>query len=110
MADLVAPKLTQLGGGIAKPDVGTSTERYTQYFDESKQGEEDLRKKRLDNYADVVNTYYDLATSFYEFGWRARALPVGAVHAGGTRAEAGCARVCVRLPPAAVAAPHDSWC
>ena len=72
MADLVAPKLDQLGGGIAQAEVGSSTERYTDYFDESKSSTEALRKKRLDNYADVVNTYYDLATSFYEFGWRAR--------------------------------------
>ena len=25
--------------------------------------------KRKEQYADLVNTYYDLATDFYEFGW-----------------------------------------
>ena len=44
-------------------DTGAATKDYEDYFKE----EDD--SKRTGNYADVVNKYYDLATSFYEYGW-----------------------------------------
>ncbi|XP_042439361.1 cycloartenol-C-24-methyltransferase 1-like [Zingiber officinale] len=40
-------------------------DRYENYHD-SYGGEEEFRKA---NYSDMVNKYYDLATSFYDFGW-----------------------------------------
>ncbi|ERN00848.1 hypothetical protein AMTR_s00103p00092610 [Amborella trichopoda] len=33
------------------------------------EGDEESRKLRNANYADMVNKYYDLVTSFYEYGW-----------------------------------------
>ena len=44
-------------------ETGTATKEYEDYFKE----EDD--SKRTGNYTDVVNKYYDLATSFYEYGW-----------------------------------------
>ena len=52
-----------MGGGMKQADVGKNTATYQQYF------KEDDSSKRKANYADVVNKYYDLATSFYEYGW-----------------------------------------
>lgn len=51
---LVAPATSQLGGGIKKEIIGESTERYEQYFDENAEKPDELKKKRLLNYADVV--------------------------------------------------------
>ncbi len=44
-------------------ETGKVTNDYEEYFKE----EDD--SKRTGNYTDVVNKYYDLATSFYEYGW-----------------------------------------
>ena len=44
-------------------ETGKVTKDYEEYFKE----EDD--SKRTGNYTDVVNKYYDLATSFYEYGW-----------------------------------------
>jgi hypothetical protein len=57
MASTVAPRLDQLGGGIARGEVGAKTASYESYFSEdaTKNGEE-LTKKRLSNYTDVVNS------------------------------------------------------
>ncbi|KAL6129737.1 hypothetical protein ACLB2K_073086 [Fragaria x ananassa] len=51
------------GGGApsSAPDGGTYEKYHVCYG-----GEEDARKS---NYTDMVNKYYDLVTSFYEYGW-----------------------------------------
>ncbi|CAL9152640.1 unnamed protein product [Musa hybrid cultivar] len=56
---------TRLGGSIKKEDVQSAVDRYEKYH-VCFGGEEETRKA---NYSDMVNKYYDLATSFYEFGW-----------------------------------------
>jgi hypothetical protein len=57
MSGFVAPRLSELGGGIQKDDVGRQTGRYVDYFaeDASKDGST-LTQKRLSNYTDVVNS------------------------------------------------------
>jgi len=56
---------SNLGGKIDKSDVLTAVEKYEQYH-VFHGGNEEERKA---NYTDMVNKYYDLATSFYEYGW-----------------------------------------
>ncbi|KAJ4912005.1 Cycloartenol-C-24-methyltransferase [Raphanus sativus] len=56
---------SNLGGTIDKSDVLSSVEKYEQYH-VFHGGDEEERKA---NYTDMVNKYYDLATSFYEYGW-----------------------------------------
>jgi len=46
-----------------RPERGNQIEEYTTLFDKAD------AEKRKNNYAAVVNKYYDLATDFYEFGW-----------------------------------------
>ena len=52
-----------LGGHIERGETEKATKDYEEYFKQ----EDD--SKRTGNYTDVVNKYYDLATSFYEYGW-----------------------------------------
>lgn len=47
----------------SRPERGNQIDEYTTLFDK-----EDANKRK-NNYAAVVNKYYDLATDFYEFGW-----------------------------------------
>lgn len=47
-------------------DVKKVADSYVDYFDASKGNTE---KQRVENYEEVVNSYYDLATDFYEYGW-----------------------------------------
>lgn len=47
----------------SRVDMKNQIHSYTDLFDAS---EADARKEA---YTDVVNSYYDLATDFYEFGW-----------------------------------------
>ncbi|KAJ6846576.1 cycloartenol-C-24-methyltransferase 1 isoform X1 [Iris pallida] len=54
-----------LGGKIKKQEVQSAVEQYEKYH-VYHGGDEEARKT---NYSDMVNKYYDLATSFYEFGW-----------------------------------------
>ncbi|XP_077213801.1 cycloartenol-C-24-methyltransferase-like [Tasmannia lanceolata] len=54
-----------LGGKIDKKEVLSAVDQYEKYH-VSFGGEEEARKA---NYTDMVNKYYDLVTSFYEFGW-----------------------------------------
>ncbi|XP_074566206.1 cycloartenol-C-24-methyltransferase 1-like isoform X1 [Curcuma longa] len=54
-----------IGGKMKKEDVQSAAQQYENYH-AFYGGEEELRKA---NYSDMVNKYYDLATSFYEFGW-----------------------------------------
>lgn len=55
VANIIAPSTSELGGGIAKAAIGETTDRYEKYFDgDESQPTEDLQKKRLLNYADVV--------------------------------------------------------
>ncbi|KAK3011561.1 hypothetical protein RJ639_012100 [Escallonia herrerae] len=54
-----------LGGKIEKTDVLSAVDKYEKYH-VSFGGEEEARKA---NYTDMVNKYYDLVTSFYEYGW-----------------------------------------
>ncbi|KAJ4711594.1 Methyltransferase [Melia azedarach] len=54
-----------VGGKIEKTEVLSAVEKYEKYH-VCYGGEEEERKA---NYTDMVNKYYDLVTSFYEFGW-----------------------------------------
>ncbi|KAL9424380.1 hypothetical protein AB3S75_036294 [Citrus x aurantiifolia] len=54
-----------VGGKIDKTEVLSAVEKYEKYHVCYGGGEEE----REANYTDMVNKYYDLATSFYEFGW-----------------------------------------
>ncbi|KAK9169837.1 hypothetical protein Syun_001977 [Stephania yunnanensis] len=54
-----------LGGKMEKKDVLSAVDQYEKYHG-FHGGEEEDRKA---NYTDMVNKYYDLSTSFYEFGW-----------------------------------------
>ncbi|KAM0937630.1 putative sterol 24-C-methyltransferase [Dioscorea sansibarensis] len=54
-----------LGGKIKKQEVQSAVQQYEKYH-VCFGGDEETRKA---NYADMVNKYYDLATSFYEYGW-----------------------------------------
>ncbi|XP_039782093.1 cycloartenol-C-24-methyltransferase 1-like isoform X1 [Panicum virgatum] len=56
---------SSLGGSIAKGQVKSAAEQYVNYH-HIYGGEAESRKS---NYTDLVNKYYDLATSFYEYGW-----------------------------------------
>ncbi|KAH1219736.1 Cycloartenol-C-24-methyltransferase [Glycine max] len=54
-----------VGGNIDKSQVLSAVEKYEKYH-ASYGGQEEERKA---NYVDMVNKFYDLATSFYEYGW-----------------------------------------
>ncbi|ERN00850.1 cycloartenol-C-24-methyltransferase 1 isoform X2 [Amborella trichopoda] len=54
-----------LGGKIEKEEVQSAVQEYEKYHGYFG-GKEESRKA---NYADMVNKYYDLSTSFYEYGW-----------------------------------------
>ncbi|XP_023764165.1 cycloartenol-C-24-methyltransferase-like [Lactuca sativa] len=54
-----------LSGNIKKDEVLFAVDRYEKYH-ASFGG---LDEERKANYMDMVNKYYDLATSFYEYGW-----------------------------------------
>jgi sterol 24-C-methyltransferase len=54
-----------LGGSIAKADVDGAVDAYVKFHDTDGGDVE----KRKGMYADMVNKYYDLSTSFYEYGW-----------------------------------------
>ncbi|CAN6476353.1 unnamed protein product [Victoria cruziana] len=54
-----------VGGKMEKEEVLSAVDEYEKYH-ASFGGKEEKRKS---NYADMVNKYYDLSTSFYEFGW-----------------------------------------
>lgn len=52
---VIAPEVSEFGGGIDKAVIGETTDRYEQYFEEkSTEQPEELKKKRLINYKDVV--------------------------------------------------------
>ena len=51
---------------MKKEDVKKVADNYVDFFDKSKGFTE---KERKENYETVVNSYYDLATDFYEYGW-----------------------------------------
>ncbi|KAG0614044.1 hypothetical protein M758_6G147300 [Ceratodon purpureus] len=57
--------VSNIGGVLAKEEVLNSTDAYEKYHS-FHGGDEDARKM---NYTDMVNKYYDLANSFYEYGW-----------------------------------------
>lgn len=63
--NLPAPKLSQLGGKLKREEAGKAAQEYTEYFEASD------ATSRTGKYTEVVNKYYDLATSFYEYGWYA---------------------------------------
>ncbi|PKA53593.1 Cycloartenol-C-24-methyltransferase 1 [Apostasia shenzhenica] len=54
-----------VGGKMKKEEVESAVEQYEKYHVHFG-GNEETRKA---HYTDMVNKYYDLATSFYEFGW-----------------------------------------
>ncbi|ERN00849.1 cycloartenol-C-24-methyltransferase [Amborella trichopoda] len=54
-----------VGGKIEKEGVLSAVQEYEKYH-VLYGGNEELRRQ---NYTDVANKYYDLSTSFYEFGW-----------------------------------------
>ena len=51
---MAAPKVSQLGGGIAKDDIGASTRTYVSYFEGKNAAGTDAGTRKR-NYADVVN-------------------------------------------------------
>ncbi|MCO5570150.1 hypothetical protein L7F22_023867 [Adiantum nelumboides] len=53
------------GGCIDKSGVSSAVKSYEEYHTYYG-GDESVRKSR---YSDMVNKYYDLSTSFYEYGW-----------------------------------------
>ncbi|XP_015582645.1 cycloartenol-C-24-methyltransferase [Ricinus communis] len=53
----------RVGGKIEKKEVKSAVQKYETYH----AGVDDEERKA--NYTDMVNKYYDLATSFYEYGW-----------------------------------------
>lgn len=62
-SDKVVP--SNIGGKLDSKQVDSAVASYTNYHrDGAASGEE-----RKANYTDMVNKYYDLATSFYEYGW-----------------------------------------
>lgn len=61
----VAKLASNMGGNLSKPDVSTAVKSYEDYH--TCYGGDKLARKA--NYTDMVNKYYDLATSFYEYGW-----------------------------------------
>ena len=61
--DHATPGLLRVARGIVpSTEVPATVDRYHDYF------EGDAARRRHD-YASVVNTYYDLVTDFYEYGW-----------------------------------------
>ncbi|KAK7341122.1 hypothetical protein VNO80_24047 [Phaseolus coccineus] len=54
-----------VGGKLDKSQILSAVEKYEKYH-VCYGGQEEERKA---NYTDMVNKYYDLSTSFYEFGW-----------------------------------------
>ncbi|KAJ8747046.1 hypothetical protein K2173_011392 [Erythroxylum novogranatense] len=54
-----------VGGKMEKNAVLSAVEKYENYHVHHEGAEEE----RKANYEDMVNKYYDLVTSFYEFGW-----------------------------------------
>eukprot|EP00047_Mylnosiga_fluctuans_P001544 m.220823 g.220823 ORF g.220823 m.220823 type:complete len:352 (-) comp10466_c0_seq1:61-1116(-) len=62
------PGVSQIlnSGSLKQEDVKKVASNYVDFFDESKGFTE---KERKENYETVVNSYYDLATDFYEYGW-----------------------------------------
>ncbi|KAK4414483.1 Cycloartenol-C-24-methyltransferase [Sesamum alatum] len=54
-----------VGGKIEKDNVLSAVDKYEKYH-VCYGGQEEERKS---NYTDMVNKYYDLVTSFYEYGW-----------------------------------------
>ncbi|XP_044467809.1 cycloartenol-C-24-methyltransferase-like [Mangifera indica] len=54
-----------VGGKIEKKQVFSAVQKYEKYH-VCYGGDEEERKA---NYTDMVNKYYDLVTSFYEYGW-----------------------------------------
>eukprot|EP00042_Codosiga_hollandica_P028059 m.144789 g.144789 ORF g.144789 m.144789 type:complete len:258 (+) comp52667_c1_seq4:134-907(+) len=66
--DTVAPSAAGLlqNTHMEKSKIKGVVDNYVDFFDKTKGGSEELRKE---NYETVVNSYYDLATDFYEYGW-----------------------------------------
>mmetsp|Transcript_30095 Transcript_30095/g.75852 ORF Transcript_30095/g.75852 Transcript_30095/m.75852 type:complete len:342 (+) Transcript_30095:83-1108(+) len=56
---------SNIGGKLKAGEVDSAVAGYTNYHRDGAQSEEE----RKSNYTDMVNKYYDLATSFYEYGW-----------------------------------------
>ena len=58
LAEALAPKLSQLGGGIDRKQVGAKTASYVEYFGDAADdaANAQLTKKRVENYTDVVNS------------------------------------------------------
>jgi len=56
------PTAAGAGGNDVKKVVST----YLEFHDDSKK---DNSANRKENYAEMINSYYDLATDFYEWGW-----------------------------------------
>ena len=63
MAANKASQFAATGGLGGNKDVADAVEKYEDFH---KGGWDDSKQM---NYMDMVNKYYDLATSFYEFGW-----------------------------------------
>ena len=62
-SDAVLP--ANIGGKLNAKQVDSAVAGYTNYHRLGAESEQE----RKQNYTDMVNKYYDLATSFYEYGW-----------------------------------------
>jgi hypothetical protein len=82
----------KLGGNRKKEDVADAVKGYENYHT-SFGGSVEERKAQ---YADMVNRYYDLATSFYEYGWCVWSPPMESMSFGGEGYETSCGRMGAR--------------
>jgi len=58
-----AKSMTGMNSGT---EVEAAMKNYAELYKEDR---EDLEKKRLNNYSKLVNVFYDLVTTIYEYGW-----------------------------------------
>ena len=82
----------KLGGNRKKAEVADAVKGYENYHT-SFGGSVEERKAQ---YADMVNRYYDLATSFYEYGWCVCASDMRGMSFGGRPRRASCGRMGAR--------------
>jgi len=66
MANIVTPITHQV---VEKEKVAEVVNNYADSWTTDGTNDEENRKKRMLNYEVITNTYYNLATDFYEFGW-----------------------------------------
>jgi len=66
--DVSRVKLWVAPESVSRDQISDSVESYKEHFTSTKTGADSL-DKRKENYAQMINHFYDLVTSFYEYGW-----------------------------------------